>query len=92
MTNMKDRELIDTVQKLLGDHPNFALVRLDVSTGEVTLRIAEDNTGFTPEEIDHMRNNRKINAIKCVRERLNLGLADAKIKVEQYMNLKDIPF
>lgn len=68
----------------------MVLQRADFKTGEITVRwFAQGatklyaNLNITKEEIDFIKKGQKIEAIKSVRSRTSLGLADAKNLVEE---------
>lgn len=64
---------------------------VDFDRGEITIEWLEQGAskfwavGLTDEEVDMLRHGKKINAIKSVRERTPMGLADAKNFVEDAM-------
>ncbi len=64
--------------------PRLLVREVDFETGVLTIQMLEHDKdiGLTDEEYDFVKRGMIINAIKSVRARLNLGLADAKHYVE----------
>lgn len=57
----------------------------DFDTGEIKVNWLPNHPyGLTPEEIELVKQNKKIDAIKAVRKRTDMGLADAKNHVEKH--------
>lgn len=85
-TLLSHDQLLICVTNVLSANPGFELVRLDVPTGELTFRVVNTPSVFSEEELEHMKNHRKIMAIKCVRARTNCSLEEAKKLVDSAMD------
>ena len=96
MTNEKTKALVKNLS-LLSDN-NFIILAADFETGQVTAIVpgfediakktdpkALDKTyGMTVAEMDKVRSGNIIDAIKMIRERAGLTLADAKAICERF--------
>lgn len=94
MSNTKTQaKLFDALQVL--NRNGFIVKSVDLSSGQLTVMLEADafeaSRPLTADEVDMCYGNRtngfaggKIGAIKSVRARLNLGLADAKHYVETH--------
>lgn len=88
MSNNKEfaREMVTKLGVLVEN--DFTILAVDFSTGNINVRIpaaknGNGGNGLTEQEIGLCRQGRKIDAIKAVRERTGMGLADAKEFVER---------
>ena len=70
----------------LSEVDKFEVVDFDFTAGTGTFRILpRDPNALTADEINVIRSGKKILAIKKIRERTGLGLADAKHIVDQWV-------
>lgn len=96
MTNLlNSSDLTMLLAKIVKENPQLTLQRVDATTGELVFLATANPLNpnhLSPLEIEHLQHGRTIMAIKCLRERLQCGLKEAKDRVDEYRNMSNIPF
>jgi len=78
-----NRTLLNDIIKTMSDSPLFSKIQLSDSTTEIIKSLVAVNK--LDEIVQYLRENKKINAIKTVREVTYLGLKEAKDFIDSFV-------